>query len=130
MVISVNSAQVPLVIIDSIYYGKFVFAPWNILLYNVFGKGGPDLYGTYMYIRSTHLSQLVSCCLIYYLHSESHCVNSYHLRLTLFFHLSSLLAGVEPWSFYFINGFLNFNIIFPLALLAAPLIEFHVSHSQ
>ena len=41
--------QVPLVIVDSIYYGKFVLTPLNILLYNVFGKGGPDLYGRYWY---------------------------------------------------------------------------------
>ena len=29
-------------------------------------------------------------------------------------------AGVEPWSFYFLNGFLNFNIVFILALVAFP----------
>lgn len=29
--------------------------------------------------------------------------------------------GTEPWSFYFINGFLNFNVAFVLALLALPL---------
>ena len=29
-------------------------------------------------------------------------------------------TGVEPWSFYFLNGFLNFNIVFPMALLALP----------
>jgi hypothetical protein len=28
---------------------------------------------------------------------------------------------VEPWTFYFLNGFLNFNIAFYLALLAWPL---------
>ena len=37
--------QVPLVIVDSIYYGKLVCAPLNIIMYNVFGKGGPNLYG-------------------------------------------------------------------------------------
>nr|XP_034995071.1 alpha-1,2-mannosyltransferase ALG9 isoform X2 [Zootoca vivipara] len=31
------------------------------------------------------------------------------------------LYGTEPWSFYFINGFLNFNVAFVLALLALPL---------
>uniref|UniRef100_A0A670Y2G9 Mannosyltransferase n=2 Tax=Pseudonaja textilis TaxID=8673 RepID=A0A670Y2G9_PSETE len=31
------------------------------------------------------------------------------------------LYGTEPWSFYFINGFLNFNVAFILALLALPL---------
>lgn len=33
----------------------------------------------------------------------------------------SLLSGTEPWSFYFINGFLNFNVAFILALLVLPL---------
>ncbi|XP_050777978.1 alpha-1,2-mannosyltransferase ALG9-like isoform X3 [Gopherus flavomarginatus] len=64
---------VPLVIVDSYYYGKLVITPLNIVLYNVFTPHGPDLYGT------------------------------------------------EPWSFYFINGFLNFNVAFALALLALPL---------
>ncbi|XP_063167323.1 alpha-1,2-mannosyltransferase ALG9 isoform X1 [Candoia aspera] len=31
------------------------------------------------------------------------------------------LYGTEPWSFYFVNGFLNFNVAFVLALLALPL---------
>ena len=31
--------------VDSIYYGRFVFAPWNILVYNVFSEGGSNLYG-------------------------------------------------------------------------------------
>ena len=29
-------------------------------------------------------------------------------------------TGVEPWTFYFLNGFLNFNLVFPMALLALP----------
>ncbi|XP_077105880.1 alpha-1,2-mannosyltransferase ALG9 isoform X2 [Ranitomeya variabilis] len=64
---------VPLVAIDSYYYGKLVIAPLNIVLYNVFTPHGPDLYGT------------------------------------------------EPWPFYFINGFLNFNVVFIMALLSLPL---------
>ncbi|KAG8569358.1 hypothetical protein GDO81_014383 [Engystomops pustulosus] len=64
---------VPLVAIDSYYYGKLVIAPLNIVLYNVFTPHGPDLYGT------------------------------------------------EPWPFYFINGFLNFNVVFIMALFALPL---------
>jgi len=64
---------IPLVAVDSHYYGKQVLAPLNIVLYNVFGGGGPDLY------------------------------------------------GVEPWTFYFINGLLNFNIIFLMALVSLPL---------
>ncbi|XP_069081105.1 alpha-1,2-mannosyltransferase ALG9 isoform X1 [Pleurodeles waltl] len=31
------------------------------------------------------------------------------------------LYGTEPWSFYFVNGFLNFNVAFVLALFALPL---------
>nr|XP_012604999.1 alpha-1,2-mannosyltransferase ALG9 isoform X3 [Microcebus murinus] len=64
---------VPVVVIDSYYYGKLVIAPLNIVLYNVFTPHGPDLYGT------------------------------------------------ESWYFYLINGFLNFNIAFALALLVLPL---------
>ncbi|XP_057551196.1 alpha-1,2-mannosyltransferase ALG9 isoform X7 [Hippopotamus amphibius kiboko] len=64
---------VPVVVIDSYYYGKMVIAPLNIVLYNVFTPHGPDLYGT------------------------------------------------EPWYFYLINGFLNFNVVFALALLVLPL---------
>ncbi|XP_028322990.1 alpha-1,2-mannosyltransferase ALG9 isoform X2 [Gouania willdenowi] len=63
----------PLVAIDSFFYGKMVIAPLNILLYNVFTPHGPDLYGT------------------------------------------------EPWHFYFVNGILNFNLVFALALCALPL---------
>ncbi|XP_028838858.1 alpha-1,2-mannosyltransferase ALG9 isoform X2 [Denticeps clupeoides] len=64
---------VPVVAIDSYYYGKLVIAPLNIILYNVFTPHGPDLYGT------------------------------------------------EPWHYYFVNGVLNFNVVFPLALLSLPL---------
>lgn len=60
--------------IDSHYYGRFVIAPLNIVLYNVFSSHGPDLYGT------------------------------------------------APLSYYLINGFLNFNVIFFLALAALPLV--------
>ena len=34
------------------------------------------------------------------------------------------LYGTEPWHFYFVNGFLNFNIAFVLALLPIPLYYF------
>lgn len=54
--------------IDTICYGKLVFPPLNIVLYNIISGHGPELYGT------------------------------------------------EPWYFYMTNGFLNFNIAFPLAL--------------
>ncbi|XP_016346030.1 alpha-1,2-mannosyltransferase ALG9-like isoform X2 [Sinocyclocheilus anshuiensis] len=64
---------VPVVVVDSYYYGKLVIAPLNIILYNMFTPHGPDLYGT------------------------------------------------EPWHYYFVNGFLNFNIVFVLALFSLPL---------
>ncbi|XP_062844640.1 alpha-1,2-mannosyltransferase ALG9 [Trichomycterus rosablanca] len=64
---------VPVVVVDSYYYGKLVIAPLNIILYNMFTPHGPDLYGT------------------------------------------------EPWHYYFINSFLNFNIVFVLALFSLPL---------
>ncbi|XP_062567596.1 alpha-1,2-mannosyltransferase ALG9-like [Saccostrea cucullata] len=34
------------------------------------------------------------------------------------------LYGVEPFSFYFLNGFLNFNVMFVLALVSLPLVYF------
>lgn len=61
---------VPMVAIDSIQFGKLVIAPLNIVLYNVLGGHGPNLYGT------------------------------------------------EPFSFYFINGFVNFNFVWVLALFS------------
>ena len=45
-VVITTGLQVPLAVVDSLYYGKFVLAPLNILWYNVFRRGGgPDLYG-------------------------------------------------------------------------------------
>ena len=61
--------QIPSVAVDYYYFGRLLVAPLNIVLYNVFGKGGPDLYGT------------------------------------------------EKFSYYIFNGILNFNILFPFALL-------------
>lgn len=41
-----TSSQVPLIIVDSYYYGRLVIAPLNAVLYNVFNShGGPELYG-------------------------------------------------------------------------------------
>ncbi|KAJ7070724.1 glycosyltransferase family 22 protein [Mycena amicta] len=39
---------VPVVLIDSIAYGKLTIVPWNIVKYNIFGgaERGPNLYGT------------------------------------------------------------------------------------
>ena len=37
--------QVPVVLIDTFYFGKLVIAPLNIMLYNVLSDHGPDLYG-------------------------------------------------------------------------------------
>lgn len=36
----------PMIWIDSMYYGKIVVAPLNIVWYNIFTDHGPDLYGT------------------------------------------------------------------------------------
>lgn len=70
-IISGVTVLLPMIVLDSSYFGKLVMAPVNIVLYNVFKKdGGPNLYGT------------------------------------------------EPFTFYIFNGFLNFNIIWLLALFA------------
>jgi alpha-1,2-mannosyltransferase len=65
---------VPVVALDSLFYGRLTVTPWNIIQYNVFpdAKRGPNLYGT------------------------------------------------EPWSFYFLNLGLNFNVLLPLALASLP----------
>lgn len=72
VVISATVILIPMIWIDSMYYGKLVVAPLNILIYNVFTSHGPNLYGT------------------------------------------------EPFSFYFMNGMLNFNFVF-IAALATPI---------
>lgn len=46
----VCAPQVPLVAVDSYFYGKLVIAPLNILLYNVFTPHGPDLYGMFLIV--------------------------------------------------------------------------------
>ncbi|XP_029719284.2 alpha-1,2-mannosyltransferase ALG9 [Aedes albopictus] len=63
------SVAVPLALVDSYIYGKLTFAPLNIVLYNIFSKHGPNLF------------------------------------------------GVESKYFYFINLFLNFNVVWCLALI-------------
>ncbi|KAK5119524.1 hypothetical protein LTR85_007624 [Meristemomyces frigidus] len=47
------------VIIDWFFYKKWTFVPLNIVLYNVFGSNGPDLYGTepwHFYLRNLFLN--------------------------------------------------------------------------
>ncbi|KAI0782383.1 glycosyltransferase family 22 protein [Irpex lacteus] len=36
----------PVVAIDTLFYGKLTIVPWNIVKYNVFSSHGPNLYGT------------------------------------------------------------------------------------
>lgn len=46
-IISGVTILLPMIVLDSSYFGKLVMAPVNIILYNVFKKdGGPNLYGT------------------------------------------------------------------------------------
>lgn len=61
--ISALAVLIPMIIIDTMLFGKIVIAPWNIIKYNIFGGAGPNLYGT------------------------------------------------EPFSYYLVNGFLNFNFV-------------------
>lgn len=72
VVISGLVIGIPMVWVDSMYFGKLVVAPLNIVLYNVFTNHGPNIYGT------------------------------------------------EPFIYYIVNGFLNFNFVF-LGALFAPL---------
>ena len=34
------------------------------------------------------------------------------------------IYGTEPWHYYLFNGFLNFNIIFLLAILSIPILVY------
>ncbi|CAG7719441.1 unnamed protein product [Allacma fusca] len=81
-VISFLVILVPIVVIDSSYYGKMMIAPWNIVMYNIFSSKGPDLYGT------------------------------------------------EPWTYYFINGILNFNVMFIATLMAPVAVLFSLYANQ
>ncbi|GAB0092917.1 Mannosyltransferase [Sergentomyia squamirostris] len=76
MTISAATILIPMILIDSSYFGKIVIAPLNLIIYNVFTSHGPNLY------------------------------------------------GVEPFSYYLINGFLNFNIVWLLALITPGLLIF------
>ncbi|XP_037951911.1 alpha-1,2-mannosyltransferase ALG9 [Teleopsis dalmanni] len=72
--ISAATIAIPMIVIDSSYFGKITFAPLNIIIYNVFTSHGPNIF------------------------------------------------GVEPLSYYVFNGFLNFNIIWILALITPLLL--------
>ena len=48
----VLTLQVPMVWIDTKYYGGIVIAPLNIILYNVFTEHGPSLYGKFHVVYS------------------------------------------------------------------------------
>ncbi|CAH1782113.1 unnamed protein product, partial [Owenia fusiformis] len=92
-VISGISCLAFLVQVDSYHYGKTVIAPLNIAFL--------------VQVDSYHYGKTVIAPLnivLYNVFSE-HGPNIY---------------GVEPWYFYFINGFLNFNIIFFMALVVLP----------
>lgn len=72
---------IPMICIDSMYYGKLVIAPLNLIMYNVFTQHGANIYGT------------------------------------------------ESFSFYFANGFLNFNFVFIGALLTPiALVKLKISY--
>ena len=64
-----------LIAVDSYYFGRLIFAPLNIVLYNIFSKSGPTLYGT------------------------------------------------EPITYYLMNLFLNFNIVFIFSIIYLPIVS-------
>ena len=58
-----------MVAVDTHYYGKQIIAPLNIVLYNVFGQGGPDLYGkisffVYIFFNATMFNFSLSTSLL------------------------------------------------------------------
>ena len=44
----IGRGQVPVIAMDTLFYGKLTVVPWNIVKYNVFpdSQRGPELYGT------------------------------------------------------------------------------------
>ncbi|KAL4246967.1 Mannosyltransferase [Abortiporus biennis] len=62
---------VPVVALDTLFYGKLTIVPWNIVKYNIFPTGarGPELYGTepitfYIYNLILNFNVLVPLALI------------------------------------------------------------------
>ncbi|XP_055603643.1 alpha-1,2-mannosyltransferase ALG9 isoform X2 [Uranotaenia lowii] len=56
----------PLILVDSYFYGKLVFAPLNIITYNIFSSHGPNLYGIeskYFYVINLFLNFNIVWCL-------------------------------------------------------------------
>jgi alpha-1,2-mannosyltransferase len=45
-IIAGSVVLLPMILIDSFQFGRVTIAPLNIVLYNVFGGAGPNLYGT------------------------------------------------------------------------------------
>ena len=39
------SFQIPLIVVDSLFYGQLVISPLNHIIYNLFSGHGPSLYG-------------------------------------------------------------------------------------
>jgi alpha-1,2-mannosyltransferase len=75
--------SIPIILVDSYLYGKFVFPPLNIFIYNVFSaKGGPELYGK------------------------------------------------EPFSYYVKNCILNFNVLYPIGLIAGLILIYDYFRSN
>nr|XP_036848642.1 alpha-1,2-mannosyltransferase ALG9 isoform X7 [Manis javanica] len=109
---------VPVVVIDSYYYGKLVVTPLNIVLYNVFTPHGPDLYGKRVAFGLVHLGHRVISTT--WTQSSVRPAPSAASSPLVISYLP-VSSGTEPWHFYLINGFLNFNVAFALALLALPL---------
>ena len=50
--------QIPILWIDSLYYGKFTLAPLNIVLYNVFSEHGSEIYGKSQ-VRHSKITMIV-----------------------------------------------------------------------
>lgn len=73
--------------IDSFFYGKTVIAPLGIVLYNVFGKGGPSLYGMNIilafavsrYLRLAPLAKSTAVSIVAIVPLENYTVQLSHL---------------------------------------------------
>lgn len=132
--------------VDSYYYGKYVLAPLNIVLYNIFSSHGPNLYGVekpsfyfYNLLLNWNIAVLLAifavpfaaCVFVRMRHSQQHVrfnfelsVKYWHPFLPLFFIFLSLTVWL---AIFFSQPHKEERFLFPvyplIAILAAVTLD-------
>jgi alpha-1,2-mannosyltransferase len=127
----------PLVVVDYFYYHKFLFAPLNIVLYNIFSELGPNLYGTapwHYYVFNLFLNFnfafLLTALLPFFILFQF----CFHILIKRhvpdFFHQIKAVAGLFLWLLFMFRmehkeeRFLF--VVYPLICFAAGLTVVHI----